>query len=143
MGVLTVVLSLIFVGIELRQATSVARSDAYHVAMSNFGNLYSNFIVEEEGLDVLIKIMEGTSYQDLDRREQVLGNLILNTTLTHHASLYYSIEEGILPEEMLDFIGNGGLLGAPASVEMWELGLGVVTEEFGTYLEQNIFGKDN
>ncbi len=135
-GVIVVVLSLIFVGYEIRQNTIVARSEAYQTAMFELSNMTQNIAFDEFGRSLLAKLGSGgLSFRDLAQDEVVGLSFLYETLLFSWGGIYFSVREGILPEEMLDTIARSAIVSSISFGEWWLSGRSLIAEDFAIFIE--------
>ena len=118
-GIGCVVLSLMFVGYEIRQNTNVARSTAYQEFHLNFSDWNLSTGTNEVLLEVIEKTRVSGTIENLNASEQFTLFRYYTSTLRLWAGLYYPVQAGILPESTLDAIGRGGLFRNSVFVELW------------------------
>ena len=93
----SVVLSLVFVGYEVRQNTAVARMAAYHTFMDG--------ITERNNMlatDPILAVPD-----EFDDVERLRIRINFAALLRHWEGLYRSVQEGILPDRTLEVVGAG------------------------------------
>lgn len=118
-GILGIMGSLIFVGVEISQNSSIARTDSYQSYISGFTELYLAQINDNELNALMVKASTGVSAKDLTPEESRKLRLFYIALLRQWEGVYRSVSEDILPEEMLTMVGAGHLLGYTVFEEMW------------------------
>ena len=104
-----VVVSLLFVGYEIRQNTSAIRIESYNEFSSRMSELLTS-IAENERLSGLVaEVSSGKVAADFDDRDRISISFIQGAAVRNWEGLYRSIEEGILPDSLLETIGTGSL----------------------------------
>lgn len=134
-GIGAVVISLIFVGLELRQTSSTARLEAHQVfitAMSaRTGEIASDPVLAGLIMESFTekKPEEYTSTERMQLRSQYMSV----TYLCY--GLFLSVEEGILPEKYLSTIAAVGLYNSDYFRSFWPTIRTNYNSEFNNYFE--------
>jgi len=141
-GISTVVLSLIFVGVELRQSTIASRAAAYQelgFAATEYWYLMAN---NRELNDMFWRVgSEGSeNYHSLsDSDRQLLLSLTIGS-IRRYETVWLQVEQGLLQPEALDSFGYEGFRNSGQLRIMWCDVRGTVTQSFATYLESSGLG---
>jgi len=102
-GAVTVVVSLLYVAVQIRHNTAVARSDAYSQIATEQMNLLENWASDPEWRALLARILyEDVGPADLTKDETLMGYLHCHTNLRLFEQTYRKVNEGILPPEILN-----------------------------------------
>ena len=96
-GILGIILSLIFVGLELRQNSTVARLEAHQSFVSNIVDINSQNAHDPEFSAILRRAFDNQGYEEFDEIEQAQLYSFYIATVHAYYGLFISIEEGILP----------------------------------------------
>lgn len=134
-GILGIMGSLIFVGVEISQNSSIARTDSYQSYISGFTDLYLAQINDNELNALMVKASTGVSEKDLTPEERRKLRLFYIALLRQWEGVYRSVSEDILPEEMLTMVGAGHLLGYTVFEEMWPDIRLLFTNDFCTFID--------
>ena len=135
-GIIAIFVSLIFVGLELRQNSAVARVEA-----SNSFKLAFAETVRETALNPeLSKLIGDISFNeitldDLTRQEFVQIRNYYMSVLFSWSALFQSVEEGVLDQNELEYLGGGGLFNSAVFREMWPGLKNLFTPEFIEFFE--------
>lgn len=101
-----VLATLIFLVIELRENTEVARSSAYSKSMSELNTFRISLNSSELLLPIWVKYLD-QEFEDLSRTEEIQMNGIIGTMFGIYEDAYYSYSYGIMGEtEWLRFEGR-------------------------------------
>ncbi len=134
-GILGIMGSLIFVGIEINQNSSIARTASYQSYIDGFTELSLAQISDDSVNSLMVRASNGTPENDFTPEEARKLRLFYIALLRQWEGLYRSVNEDILPEEMLSIIGAGHLLGYTAFEEMWpDISL-LFTEDFVAFID--------
>ena len=98
-----VVLSLGFVGYELRQNAAVARGAAYQAFVTELNDIYSVVNSDAEYLEMSMRIFssEDPGRAEFERLARFKLTINLLASLRLYESLHLQVEEGVLPPESL------------------------------------------
>ena len=138
-GVLTVVISLLFVGLELRQSTIASRAAAYQevgLATSGFWYQLAN---NRELNDLFLKILNGTEedYHNLNESDRQLLMSLTIGSLRQFETIYLQVSQGLLPPEALSTLGYSAFLRGNDLKFMWCDVRHEVGDSFAAYIESN------
>lgn len=102
---LAVVVSLIYVGRQIRQSNRIARAEAYREIAGAIQTAYANWSADDETVGLAVRIY----YDNADREqftpfERMKFGLRLTEALRTYQTLFTQVQEGILP------IGAEGLM---------------------------------
>jgi len=131
-----VVLSLLFVGYEIRQNTSVARTTAAQAFTQQIIDL--NAILVTEGFPELnARMADGELRRDFTSAELLQIDVTHLSLLRIWESLYRAVQEGIVDEDLLDPVGGAGPspFSLPYFTESWPSYRGAFTEDFALFFE--------
>jgi hypothetical protein len=135
-AVLGVVLSLVFVGLQLRQNAAISRAGAYQelgIAMAEGWRLRA---ADRELNDLLYAF----SSTDPDVRSKLTDSDIRRVqafTLSYlriYQSAYLEVQHGLLPPEALEDLGLRGLRGGTFLQNIWPSLRNLLSVEFADYL---------
>ena len=139
-GMLGIMGSLIFVGIEVSQNSTIARTASYQSYISGFTELYLSQIKDNELNSLMVNASNGTPLNDFTLEERRKFRLFYIALLRQWEGVYRSVSEGILPEEMLRMVGAGHLLDYRVFKEMWPDIRLLFTEDFREFIDSNNSG---
>ena len=136
-AILGVALSLLFVGLQLRQNAVVARASAYQdlgIAMAEGWRLRAS---DPELNDLVSRAGSAdpdvwSSLTDSDKRRVRAYTL---SFLRIYQSAYLEVQQGLLPPEALEELGLGGLRASSLLQNMWPIVKDQISVEFADYLE--------
>lgn len=108
LGLLAVVASLVFVGVEIRQNTAVARTQA----RNDLATLNQEWLMQlAADLDLSEDFDAHFSYEeprDLSATEEIRANRVMVVLLRRLENAYLLFEEGLIPESALTSYGMQG-----------------------------------
>ena len=134
-GIAAIVVSLIFVGYELRQSTAIARSDAYSSFSSQFFELASNAALNERLSGLISKVNQGALPGDFTPDEQVSIRMYQSAAVRVWEGLFRSVQAGVLPEEALESAASGILINNNFFRSNWASTKQLYTSDFIAYFE--------
>ena len=145
LAALGIMLSLIFVGLQVRQSTEQARkaeaarrADATQAVHDNFANLYLTFSSSLEGMDVATKGLKDPDV--LTEGESMLLLSGLMAGMSYMQSAYFKWREGDLSDELWRAWQNAQVssLTTPGGKRFWEGRKSNFHPEFVEYVEVNL-----
>lgn len=134
-GFLGVMASLVFVGLEIRQNTRVARAEAYRsvAGMEADGLLAAATDPQLSGL--LRRVMfDGAKRDDFTDSEKYQIGVYYDYRITNLELVFRQSEERLLPSAALE-LSASGLLAAPYLQELWPIIREQYDPEFAAYFE--------
>lgn len=134
-----VVLSLIFVGYEIRQNTAVARMAAAQAFTQEIIDINA-IIVSGDMPSLNTRLAAGDSRSEFTAKEQFVLDINLISLVRVWESLYISVQAGIVDEEMLHPMAERGVTPffTPYFTESWPNYKSVFTEDFVAYFESRL-----
>ena len=139
-AVLGVVLSLFFVGLQIRQNAVVSRASAYQdlgIAMAEGWRLRAS----DRELNDLIYRAGSTDpdvWSNLTDSDIRRVRAYILSTLRIYQSAYLEVQEGLLRPEALDDLGIGGFRENNLLRNMWPFVRGTLSVEFADYLASGL-----
>ena len=133
----SVVLSLLFVGYEIRQNTAVARASAAQAFTQQIVDL--NAVLIAEGFPQLnARMIEGELRDGFSSAEQFQIDVTHLSLLRIWESMYRAVQEGLVdPELLVPLSGSGpSPWTLPYFVQSWPQYRGAFTEDFARYFER-------
>jgi hypothetical protein len=134
-GIAAIVVSLVFVGYELRQSTAIARSDAYNSFTNQFFELASNAALDERMSGLIARVNQGALPGDFKVEEQVSIRMYQAAAVRVWEGLFRSVQAGVLPEEALDSAANGIVINNNFFRSTWASTKQLYTRDFVAYFE--------
>lgn len=136
-GAFAVVASLLFVGIQLRQGTRVARAEALAATQAKIADWAMAISTDEELAALAGRVQLGgavrTDFSEPERMRLVyMHYAILNLA----ASFFNRVREGLFDEEEMERILGKNLLEAEYLKSIWPLFRGEFGADFAAFLEQ-------
>jgi hypothetical protein len=135
-GIIAVVCSLIFVGLELRQTSAVARMEANNNFVADMAEGMRQLALSPE-LSQLVADISGNNKQlsNLTRQEWMQIRTWYMSTLMSWNGLFQNVQEDILDGKYLATIGGGGQYNNDSFRQLWPGMKPVFSEEFGVFFE--------
>lgn len=144
LGALSIVLSLLFVGYEIRQNTVVARYEAYRSIIAE-ANLHAHALAVDDRLPGLfIQANEGARRDEFTDEEQFRMDMSLLGLLRVQETKYRAVTAGILDEEILETaVPSAGVGGAsPYTTQFfedsWSLYRTILPPDFSSFMERRL-----
>ncbi len=136
LAALGVIASMVFVGMEIRQNTAIAKMAAAQTFTQQ--QLDLNQVILTEGYPALnTRMIEGAPRRDFSSGDQLRLDATYLSVIRIWESLYRSVELGIQDQEMLDAITDGpSPFASPYFIESWPFYRGAFTEDFASYFEE-------
>ena len=134
-GIAAIVVSLVFVGYELRQSTAIARSDAYNSFSSRFFELASNAALDKRMSGLIFQVNQGALPGDFKPEEQISIRMYQAAAVRVWEGLFRSVQAGVLPEEALESAAKGILINNNFFRSTWPSTKQLYTSDFIAYFE--------
>lgn len=131
-GVLGVIASLIFVGIEIRQNTQAVRGATYQSLAESSMTLLFRVADDPE---VGSQIDAWGAGEELEPHVASKVEALVTAYLRHLENAHYQMEEGTLEREFLENWASNPVFGSPGFREFWSQRRGVFGQSFRAYLE--------
>ena len=140
-GIAAIVVSLVFVGYELRQSTAIARSDAYSSFGSRFFELASNAALDKRMSGLISQVNQGALPGDFKPEERVSIRMYQSAAVRVWEGLFRSVQAGVLPEEALESAASGILINNNFFRSNWASTKQLYTSDFVVYFESLSWNK--
>jgi hypothetical protein len=134
-----VVVSLIFVGYEIRQNTAVARSAAAQAFTQQIIDINA-IIVSGDIPQINARLEAGGKRADFTPEEQFILDINLISLVRVWESLFRSVQEGIVERELLEPIAKRGQnpFFTPYFTQSWPRYKDTFSQDFVTYFESKL-----
>lgn len=116
---ISIVISLVFVGYELRENSAIARSDSFSAYTLAVAEINFDIATDPILTPLIRRVTEGGSRNEFDGDERYRVFLFYQGILNVYEGLFRAIEEGILPSNDLSSIFNIGLFGNIYFEDLW------------------------
>ena len=136
LGLLGVIGSLLFVGLQIRQSTKLARAEAYRAVEQT--TVQWDFVAATD--DELVPLLRGVQQEGL-RRDQLSDpdkwrvGTMYDALLKSYESIYRQVQDGILPVGALDNFGANQFTTLYMK-DLWPIVRPNYRADFVTYFEQ-------
>ena len=104
-GFVSVIASLIFVGMEIRQNTTAVRGATNQAISDQATELYLAIATDRNLASLTVKLYDGVSRKDFDPIDDMQLFLTVMTGLRRVENIFLQLEENILDERAFDRIG--------------------------------------
>lgn len=135
-GIAAIVVSLVFVGYELRQSTAIARSDAYSSFSSQFLDLTIDAALDERMSTLISQVRQGALPEDFAPEDQVSIRIYQGAAVRVWEGLFRSVQAGVLPEDALESAASGMLINNEYFRSTWASTKHLYTSDFVAYFER-------
>ena len=127
---IAIVVSLIYVGIQLTDNTSATRSDTASHASAEFASWYALVATDEELVDVFLTGVKQP--EELTEVERLRFIFLLHFLLVQFQNNFYMVDQGTLDSDILDSITSTltAIKGTPGWETYWGLRRNLFRQEF-------------
>ena len=108
LGAAGVILSLLFVGYEIRQNTAVARTEAFHSFMADRSALLDIIATDPVLTPLIARAVGGEQAESFDEVERLRLQVYFTRSIRNWEGLFTAVREGVLDDEVLGVVGGGG-----------------------------------
>ncbi len=133
LGAVAVVVSLIYVGRQIKQNTAVAKAEAYRDISLRYSQVAMEW-VDPAFLPVYVRIFDGATEDDLSREEGLQAAGYIESLLRLYETVFRQVEAGVLDEEAFQNLGNI-LFTLPFFANAWPVLRGEFDSHFVEFLE--------
>ena len=137
-GTAVVIITLIFVGLQVRQNTSAVQSSAAQAVHDNFATWYTSLQSEPKLIDITVKGFK--NYQSLTETEKGQFIATMMAFCSYSQNAFYKWKEGSLAPELWrgwEFVSMN-LFSTPGGKEFWEERSYLFGAAFRKYVEEEI-----
>ncbi len=135
LAALGVILSLLFVGYEIRLNTRVSTAAAIQASTDHSLQVILSWSEDEQAVTLLGRILSGEVPPDFTDYENTKLRLMYLAVLRLAESRYRQAELGILEDDATILGGSGALLRAPYLADRWNQLKPAVPQDFAAYFE--------
>ena len=137
-GVIAVVTSLVFVGLQIRQSTKASKVDAARNISSEWRSVYQGPATSRQLAEVLNR--GGHDYGSLDGVDLMQYNAAMHQIFHAAASTFYQHENGALDDETFDGISRQlrQMCGVPGIKNYWDSRKEIFPARFQTFLDTQV-----
>jgi hypothetical protein len=108
LGAASVVLSLLFVGYQIRQSTAVARTAAFHSFMADRSALLDLIATDPVLTPLIARMTAGELAESFDDVERFRLQVYLTRSIRSWEGLFAAVREGVLDQGALAVVAEGG-----------------------------------
>ena len=136
---LGLVISLIYVGIQVTDNTSAMRSVTSSNASTELTDWYTHISADPELIDLWLRGV--TDPETLDKQQTLRFIFLVHIVMLQFQNNYYLVEEGTLDEKMLYAINNtlATIRGTPGFEMYWSLRQNLLYPEYRAFVERLMF----
>ena len=136
---LGIVVSLIYVGIQVTDNTRAMRSETASNASTEFIDWYTHLSGNPELMDVWLRGV--TAPETLDEQQSLRFVFLLHIIMLQFQNNFYLVEEGTLDEKVLSAINNtlATIRGTPGFAMYWSLRKELFFPEYQAFVERLMF----
>ena len=134
-GFISVIASLIFVGMEIRQNTTAVRGATNQAISDQATELYLAIATDRNLASLTVKLYDGVSRKDFDPIDDMQLFLTVMTGLRRVENIFLQLEDNILDERAFDRIGLS-FYRSNYSREIWEANKQFFDRKFVPFFEK-------
>ena len=136
-GVISIVLSLVFVGLEVGQNTNAVQSTVVQAAaQQSYDSIV--LLIENEGLRIAQSAIDGAPR---DEQRRLLG-LYYAALLRIQLNRFMQTKLGVVEvERVMSVGGRGGIYDRPSFQEWWSERRDSYDQDFVAFMEERVFGQ--
>ena len=134
-GILGIIISLVFVGLELRQNTSIAKIDAYEAYIGNIIEIQNEMSGNPTLAALVIRANISQGDQEFDAAESGMLYSFFYSMMYARSGLFTAIEEGILSEDYIGPIERTSIFDNDFYRSVWPRQRESFDESFVEYVE--------
>jgi len=142
LGLTGVIGSLIFVGVELDQNSAIARTAAYHQYVQGWSDYNLTMATDDKLNSLFVRVREGQISKDFTPEENSKLVFTYISLVRQWEGVYRSVQEGILPPELLYTFSSARGLQQPAFVEKWPGMRFMFTQDFLDFMENEVLNNE-
>ena len=136
-GIGTVIVSLLFVAVELHQNTKAVHGQTNQAIADNVNALYLAIATDDELARAWIKLFENERIEDLSSEERIVLEMSLLSGFRRVENIWYQVDEGLIEERALTRIGYEPYI-TNIGIATWNKFRGGYDPAFVSYFEQQI-----
>jgi hypothetical protein len=137
-GLLGVVLSLVFVGVEIRQNTTAMRAATLQAVTSQVNDLNLAIATDSELAVLAARMLDGDlARDDLSFAEQARLDFVIIAAMRRVENIFLQVEAGTLEQEALDRVGLS-FYANPCGRESWSLMRGGFDAQFSAWFDAKL-----
>jgi hypothetical protein len=134
-GLAGVIASLLFVGLELRQSTAVARAEAYRAYVSDINQTNLLAVDPIYGGALSRRYLEGVPYEELSDLERTAWLGVTSAQLWIYQSIFLQVQAGVLDESAFSMVDQL-ISDDPAWHFTWRVQGGAMSPDFRLFLRE-------
>lgn len=136
-GISSIILSLVFVAVELHQNTKAVHGQTNQAIADNVNALYLAIATDDELARAWIKLFNDERIEDLSPEERILLEMSLLSGFRRVENIWYQVDEGLIEERALTRIGYDPYI-TNIGRATWNKFRGGYDPAFVTYFEQQL-----
>ena len=136
-GISSIILSLVFVAVELNQNTKAVHGQTNQAIADNVNALYLAIATDDELARAWIKLFANERIEDLSSEERIVLEMSLLSGFRRVENIWYQVEEGLIEERALTRIGYDPYI-TSIGIATWNKFRGGYDPAFVSYFEQQI-----
>lgn len=133
-GLICLVLSLIFVGVQIRQNNSIAKAEAYQSFVSSMNDLYIAMAQPHVGEALNRVYMQGVPFEDLSSIEKGYFISIFTSIIRIHEGIFKQVQAGVLDESAYSLV-SGYFRDSGQMKTTWMTQRGNISDDFRIFIE--------
>ena len=135
-GAVAVVVSIIYLALQVRQNSADVRSGGYQGAVQSANQFLESLTGDPESRKIFTKALE--SFDELDEDGQVVARMLFLQLFMYYEAFYYQYLEGVVNEEIWEGrkIMMLNMLESPGISSWWEGGSAIYGRRFVNYVNE-------
>jgi len=136
-GISSIILSLVFVAVELHQNTKAVHGQTNQAIADNVNALYLAIATDDELARAWIKLFNDERIEDLSPEERIMLEMSLLSGFRRVENIWYQVDEGLIEERALKRIGYDPYI-TNIGRATWNKFRGGYDPAFVSYFEQQL-----
>ena len=140
-GVVVVVISIIYLAIQVKQSTQAAKITAAHNVVEGLSHQYSSVALNGEIAEIFLRGM--TDADSITGVEELRFYAFLHELFRAYENAHYQVNVGAMDARLMTVFSQHLVMlsNTPRMQKYWNDRKAMYSDEFQTYLDQEIFGK--
>jgi hypothetical protein len=140
LSALGVILSLVFVGFEVRQNTMATRGATMQAMSDAQSGLMANLALDEGLVELIARVFEDSTREDFTTAEYIQLNILMQAVVRQLENTYIQHREGLVSEVVFETYGwRDPIYGTPFFAEWWDnLAEQWLSQDFREYFESKV-----
>ena len=140
LSALGVILSLVFVGFEVRQNTMATRGATMQAMSDAQSGLMANLALDEGLVELIARVFEDSTREDFTTAEYIQLNILMQAYVRQLENTYIQHREGLVSDVVFETFGwQDPIYATPFFAEWWDnLATRWLSTDFRAYFESRV-----